>query len=65
MVSDELKHALEKEQKWREHLSSQDTGSYCENASPEALAASKVRRAYQGLVDVLLEHQRSGYRSPK
>lgn len=60
----ELQHALDQEQTWRDWLSKQDNGSYCESAGYESKAGSPVVDAYNQLVDVLLVFQRTGIKGP-
>ena len=60
----EIEHAMDRERQWRNLLRTMDCGSYCEDAASDAVAARRVQKAYQALVDELMAYERLGYKQP-
>lgn len=53
---------LDLERRWCAKRNKMDRGSYCEDASPEAVLASKIITKCRELADVLLTYERQGYK---
>lgn len=53
-----IERLLEESRKWRKHLSTLDSGSYCENGSEEYYNALKICKNYETIVDLLIKHER-------
>lgn len=53
-----ITYALEQEQDWDKILSKTDSGSYCESAGHDYVLILPVYKAYQELVNALINYQR-------
>lgn len=63
-MSMELDSVLGKERVWKNHLGRLDSGSFCENGSNDYKLAHQIYTKYKELADLLLEHEREGYKFP-
>lgn len=60
-----VEELLVEERRWSKLIGTLDSGSYCESASSEYIAAQRILGAVRQLTSMLLEYERAGHKMPR
>jgi len=59
-----VEELIEESRIWDKHRRTLDSGSYCEDVSPDYTMATHIKKLYEQLIDERLKYERSGYKLP-